>query len=261
MQWAMAAALIISGLSVFTSCSVDDNPVKREPKTMLVGMDYMGHFFYGDVTYSYTYDDDYRLVKMKEVQVGTDLVIAEFDYIYTPGHITKQGREEGYSITEECSLDDHGRIVEQVRTSVNIETQKALGIIYTYTYDEDGHLTTVSSWTGDDPYPIVYNYTWENGELRSRRMVEATIVVLYEYEPSDVPAQAYYNHIGYKELEELCQQGCFGVLPRHLPSKQIFTMTMDDVVMSKLTTEYDYSVVDGRVVASNDNYFLHWEQK
>ena len=119
-QWSLAAALICSA-SVFTACtSSDDNPVspQREPKTVLVGMDVMGHPFYGDLTYSYAYDDDCRLVKMKEEQVGTGLVITEFDYTYTTGHITKQGREEGYTVSEECCLDDHGRIVELVHNSI-----------------------------------------------------------------------------------------------------------------------------------------------
>ena len=139
-QWALAAALICGISLAAASCSSnDDNPAtpQRESKTVLVGMDFMGHPFYGDLTYSYAYDDC-RLVKMREEQVGTGLVITEFDYTYTPGHIKKQGREEAYTVTEECSLDDHGRIVELVHNSINDETQKEYHYTYTYTYDEDG---------------------------------------------------------------------------------------------------------------------------
>lgn len=260
------AAALICGASVFTSCTVDnaDNPATPKTKTVLMGMDFMGHPFYGDVTYSYIYDDDCRLVKMKEEQVGTDLVITDFDYTYTPGHITKQGRQEGYSVTEECSLDDHGRIVELVHTSLDYETQKVYHFTYTYTYDKDGRLATMSQLTEGEP--IITTYIWEGGDLRSMSVSQEQVQYLMvdEYETSNVPAQAFFNHIGYSEAEELCQQGCFGVLPLHLPSKLTNTIYLKDVQLLKKTTEYSYTVTDGRVVAVSQGkttYVLHWGQQ
>ena len=209
-----------------------------EARTVLAGMDFKGHPFYGDLTYSYTYDDDGRLVKMKEEQVGTGLVITEFDYTYTPGHITKQGREEAYTVTEECSLDDHGRIVELVHNSINDEKQKEYHYTYTYTYDEDGHLATVSQWVEGEPNALLITFAWQDGELRSKTTDQSSVLMVYGYEPGDAPAQALFDRIGYSEADELCPQGCFGTLPLHLPSKQTVTLTLNGVEMSKRTTEY-----------------------
>jgi len=232
-----------------------------EARTVLASMDFKGHPFYGDLTYSYAYDDDCRLVKMKEEQVGTGLVITEFDYTYTPGHITKQGREEAYTVTEECSLDDHGRIVELVHNSINDETQKEYHYTYTYTYDEDGHLTTVSQWVEGEPNALIITYAWQDGELRSKTTDQSSVLMVYGYEPGDAPAQALFSRIGYSEADELCPQGCFGTLPLHLPSKQTVTLTLNGVEMSRRTTEYTYTVTAGRLTSANDTYFLHWGEK
>ena len=234
-----------------------------EARTVLAGMDFMGHPFYGDLTYSYAYDDDCRLVKMKEEQVGTGLVFTEFDYTYTPGHIKKQGREEAYTVTEECSLDDHGRIVELVHNSINDETQKEYHYTYTYTYDEDGRLATVSQWVEGEPNALLTTFAWQDGELRSKTTDQSSVLMVIDYEPGDAPAQALFSRNGYSEADELCAQGCFGTLPLHLPAKQTVTLTYNGVEMSKRTTEYTYTVTAGRLAAANDtsNYFLHWGQK
>ena len=234
-----------------------------EARTVLASMDFKGHPFYGDLTYSYAYDDDCRLVKMKEEQVGTGLVFIEFDYTYTPGHITKQGREEAYTVTEECSLDDHGRIVELVHNSINDETQKEYHYTYTYTYDEDGHLTTVSQRVEGEPNALLVTFAWQDGELRSKTTDQSSVLMVYDYEPGDAPAQALFSRIGYSEADELCPQGCFGTLPLHLPAKQTVTLTLNGVEMSKRTTEYTYTVTAGRLASASDtyNYFLHWEMR
>ena len=234
-----------------------------EARTVLASMDFKGHPFYGDLTYSYAYDDDCRLVKMKEEQVGTGLVIAEFDYIYTPSHIKKQGREEAYTVTEECSLDDHGRIVELVHNSINDETQKEYHYTYTYTYDEDGHLTTVSQWIEGEPNALLTTFAWQDGELRSKTTDQSSVLMVYGYEPGEAPAQALFSRNGYSEADELCPQGCFGTLPLHLPAKQTVTLTLNGVEMSKRTTEYTYTVTAGRLTSASDtyNYFLHWEMR
>ena len=232
-----------------------------EGRTVLASMDFKGHPFYGDLTYSYAYDDDCRLVKMKEEQVGTGLVITEFDYTYTPGHIKKQGREEAYTVTEECSLDDHGRIVELVRNSINDETQKEYHYTYTYTYDEDGHLTTVSQWREGEPNALLTTFAWQDGELRSKTTDQSSVLMVCGYEPGDALAQALFSRNGYSEADELCSQGCFGTLPLHLPAKQTVTLTLNGVEMSKRTTEYTYTVTDGRLASASDTYFLHWEMR
>jgi hypothetical protein len=234
-----------------------------EARTVLASMDFKGHPFYGDLTYSYAYADDCRLVKMKEEQVGIGLVITEFDYTYTPGHITKQGREEAYTVTEECSLDDHGRIVELVHNSINDETQKEYHYTYTYTYDEDGHLTTVSQWIEGEPNALITTFAWQDGELRSKTTDQSSVLMVYDYEPGDAPAQALFSRNGYSEADELCPQGCFGTLPLHLPAKQTVTLTLNGVEMSKRTTEYTYTVTAGRLASASDtyNYFLHWGEK
>jgi YD repeat-containing protein len=257
MQWALAAALLISGPTVFTSCSIDDNPVKRERKMMLVGREFTDMPYFGTTIDKYTYDDEYRLVNMKTVQVSTGEVLSNLDYIYTPGHITKKGQNHVDEITDECRLDDQGRIVEYHNKCVNTETGKVLADdIYTFTYDENGHLATMHTANA------VETYTWEGDELRSSIMIENNTGYLLEtYEPSDAPAQTFFNWYGYK-VPELCLQGCFGVLPAHMPAKQSIVMYLSDTLNISYDYEYKYTTVDGRlatVTVDQSNYILYWE--
>ena len=141
--------IISVALLALTACtSSDDNPVKPqpEPRTVLVGLEVRNKYPAGPSMEVYTYDADYRLVNMKEIEVGTGDVLADLDYIYTPGHITKKGRDLFYDITDECTLDDQGRIVEYHHKNVKIETGQLLSdYLYTYTYDENGHMATTHS--------------------------------------------------------------------------------------------------------------------
>ena len=62
--------LILAAVTmIFVACKKEDNntatPVKH---TVLAGMDVDKMVFYGDVIYYYTYDADYRLVRIKELQ-------------------------------------------------------------------------------------------------------------------------------------------------------------------------------------------------
>jgi hypothetical protein len=258
MQWVMAATLFISDLTVFTSCSVDDNPVKREPKMMLVGLEFTNIYYFGRVMEKYTYDADYRLVNMKIVQVSTGDVLSDLDYIYTPGHITKKGQDYFHDVTDECRLDDQGRIVEQRHNTVDIETGKASEEdLYTFTYDENGHLATMQL------SDLMETYIWEGDELRAKTVTSKSAYGTYDYETSDAPAQAVFNRFGYS-LPELCQQGCFGVLPAHLPAKETFASYVDGTLLFKIVEEYNYTTADGRLATFSldyGTYILHWEQK
>ena len=96
--------IISVALLALTACtSSDDNPVKPqpEPRTVLVGLEFRNKYPAGPSMEVYTYDADYRLVNMKEIEVGTGDVLADLDYIYIPGHITKKGRDLFYDITDE----------------------------------------------------------------------------------------------------------------------------------------------------------------
>ena len=73
---------IITMVFVF-SCKKEDNdtllPVKQ---TVFAGMDVSRMVFYGNVTYSYTYDDDYRLLRIKEIQADDHFVIRDMNFTY-----------------------------------------------------------------------------------------------------------------------------------------------------------------------------------
>ena len=255
--------LILSvALLALTACtSSDDNPVKPqpEPRTVLVGLEFRNKYPVGPSMEVYTYDADYRLVNMKEIEVGTGDVLADLDYIYTPGHITKKGWDLFYDITDECTLDDQGRIVEYHHKNVKIETGQLLSdYLYTYTYDENGHMATTHS--GD----YVETYIWEGDELRTMTMAEGNAYTTYDFEPSDAPAQALFNRFGYN-LPELCLQGRFGVLPAHMPAKVTSAAYIDGTMLFTSVTEFTTTTADdghlGTVSKGNTTFVLHWGQQ
>jgi hypothetical protein len=252
----MMAAILICGASVFTACTNDDNPAKPEPRTVLVGLEFRNKYPAGPTMEVYTYDANYRLVNMKEIEISTGEAIADLDYIYTPGHITKKGWDLFYDITDECTLDDKGRIVEYHHKNVKIETGDLLADdYYTITYDENGHIATMH--LGE----MVETYIWEGDELRTTTMVEKIAYARSDFEPSDAPAQAILNRYGY-HLSELCLQGCFGVLPAHMPAKKTTLTYLNGTLLGTIVNEFKTTTTaDGHLATiseGKDTYILHW---
>jgi hypothetical protein len=252
------AATLICGACLFTSCKKEDNSVIPATKTVLVSMEITNMFNIGHFIEEYTYDADYRLVNKKIVQVSNGAVVSDLDYIYTSGHITKRGTENDCYITDECTLDELGRIVECHHKSVRIETGNLVfDELYTFTYDENGHLAIKHQ--GD----IVQTFNWEGDELRNTSMVQGNCNIVEVYETCDAPAQALFARFGY-EQPELCLQGCFGVLPAHMFSKNTVILYLGDNVASEHSYDYSYTTVDGRLATIDDGngqYILHWGQR
>ena len=250
---------IITMVFVF-SCKKEDNdtllPVKQ---TVFAGMDVSRMVFYGNVTYSYTYDDDYRLLRIKEIQADDHFVIRDMNFTYSDGHLSITGMSEGYYVTNECTLDEEGRIIEMIHSSNTNYT-------YKYTYDAEGHMATATQITDDGS--LTSTYVWENGELTMVHTGNGTGngTTVLTFETSDAPAQALFNRMKYdNEVSELCAQGCFGTLPTHMPSKRSLTKYLNDTPVNTITTEYAYTVVDGRLATcqAGDNltFAFCWEER
>ena len=102
------------------SCKKEDNDIPTPVKqTVFAGMDVSRMVFYGNVTYNYTYDEDYRLVRIKEINTDGHYVIRDINFTYSDGHISITGTSEGYYVTNECTLDDQGRITEMIHSGVS----------------------------------------------------------------------------------------------------------------------------------------------
>ena len=176
-----------------------------------------GVALYDSVTYSYEYDDQYRLVRSKAIRTNSDYVILDYQFTYSDGHITVKGPAYESSHTYECTLDSEGRITHMDETSVPNDSTTIIRH-FDYTYDAEGRIESAFKITeNDNSVGVTENYTWEDEEIRS----------ISTYETSDAPAQAMFTAIGYDSyFSELCTQGCFGTLPAHMPSKRTITDTL-----------------------------------
>lgn len=228
-------------------------------QTLLIRLEEEG-MLYDNVTNDYTYDADQRLVNIRSMDESTGLLIAEYNITYSPGHISVNSI--GGSISKECTLDDQGRIIEMLINKVQdgVTTTNT----YTYTYDADGHLKTRTSVVLNST--INTTYTWDNDEMKSIEShtgSSSSNNTLTKFETSDVPAQALFNILGYdSEVYELCTQGCYGKLPKHLPSKTtMITYIMGNPFASN-SNEYTYTVVNGRLatmkLGNGNSSTLHW---
>lgn len=259
--------VLAAAAMIFVSCSKKkDNTPTPAPtpvkQTVLAGMDVRGMLLYGDVTYSYTYDTDYRLVNIKEVKLNdSTFVIRNLTFTYSDGHISIIGMAEGYEITYECVLDNKGRITELEYLGTSLQTGYVSHYTTSYTYDADGYLITRSKVSDDGGTNA--SYIWENNELVK---IDTDGILVAEYETSDAPAQAIFNRVGYdSEISELCSQGCFGKLPNHMPSKRDLIVYYGGVPITTNTTVYTYTVENGRLATcqedENTSFTFHWEER
>ena len=234
------------------------------PRTVMAGMDASGVTLYGDVAYSYSYDADLRLTRIYEVTTtGDNYVVRDINFAYSDGHISITGITDGYSLTAECTLDAQGRMTEMTRSAVSITTGFTVNRNFIYTYDADGRMATMTQITEDAE--LTNTFVWENGELVSVYTGEGTgngdMVIAFE--ASDAPAQALFYLMKYDgDVSELCNQGCFGTLPTHMPSTRSLTVYMNGIPIHTTTSEYVYTVENGRLATCQDNggstHTFHW---
>ena len=234
------------------------------PRTVMAGMDASGVTLYGDVAYSYSYDADLRLTRIYEVTTtGDNYVVRDINLVYSDGHISISGMTEGYNLTAECTLNEQGRITEMTRSAVSPTTGFTSNRTFTYTYDADGRMATMTQITDDDE--LTSTFVWENGELISvfTGTGSANGDMVLSFETSDAPAQALFYLMKYDgDVSELCHQGCFGTLPTHMPSTRSLTVYMYGNPIHTTTSEYVYTVENGRLATCQDNegssYTFHW---
>ena len=228
--------------------------ITATPRTVLAGMDATGVILYGDVAYNYTYDADHRLTRIYEVTLSDNYVVRDINFAYSDGHISITGITDGYDLTAECSLDAQGRMTEMTRSAVSTTTGFTSNRTFTYTYDADGHMVTTTQISEGDE--LTHTFVWENGELVSVFTGEGTGNgdMVLSFETSDAPAQALFYLMKYDgDVSELCQQGCFGTLPVHMPSTRSLTVYMYGNPIPTSTSEYVYTVENGRLATCQDN--------
>lgn len=242
------------------SCKKEDNDIPTPVKqTVFAGMDVSRMVFYGNVSYNYTYDDDYRLTRIKEINTDGHYVIRDMNFTYSDGHLSITGMSEGYYVANECTLDEQGRIIEMIHSGISDYT-------YTYTYDDEGHIATATQITDDGN--LTSTYVWENGEITMVHTGNGTGNgdKVLTFETSDAPAQALFNRLKYdNDISELCAQGCFGTLPAHMPSKRSLTLYLNGIAVNTITTEYSYTVENDRLATckAGDNltFSFCWEER
>lgn len=237
--------------------------ITTTPRTVLAGMDVTGVLLYSNVAYSYSYDADHRLTHIYEVTTtGDNYVVRDINFAYSDGHISITGITEGYNLTAECALDAQGRMTEMTRSAVSTTTGYTSNRTFTYTYDADGHMATTTQISDDGE--LTHTFVWENGELASvyTGTGSANGDMVLSFETSDAPAQALFYLMKYDgDVSELCHQGCFGTLPAHMPSTRSLTVYMYGNPIHTTTSEYVYTVENGRLATCQDegsSYTFHW---
>ena len=237
--------------------------ITTTPRTVLAGMDVTGVLLYFNVAYSYSYDADHRLTHIYEVTLSDNYVVRDINFAYSDGHISITGITEGYNLTAECALDAQGRMTEMTRSAVSTTTGYTSNRTFTYTYDADGHMATTTQISDDGE--LTHTFVWENGELASvyTGAGSANGDMVLSFETSDAPAQALFYLMKYDgDVSELCHQGCFGTLPAHMPSTRSLTVYMYGNPIHTTTSEYVYTVENGRLATCQDNegssYTFHW---
>ena len=237
--------------------------ITTTPRTVLAGMDVTGVLLYGDVAYTYSYDADHRLTRIYEVTLSDNYVVRDINFAYGDGHISITGITEGYNLTAECTLDAQGHITEMTRSAVSTTTGYTSNRTFVYTYDADGRMATTTQISEDGE--LTSTFVWENGELISvfTGTGSANGDMVLSFETSDAPAQALFYLMKYDgDVSELCHQGCFGTLPIHMPSTRSLTVYMYGNPIHTTTSEYVYTVENGRLATCQDNegssYTFHW---
>ena len=236
--------------------------ITTTPRTVLAGMDVTGVLLYSNVAYSYSYDADHRLTHIYEVTLSDNYVVRDINFAYSDGHISITGITEGYNLTAECALDAQGRMTEMTRSAVSTTTGYTSNRTFTYTYDADGHMATTTQISDDGE--LTHTFVWENGELASvyTGAGSANGDMVLSFETSDAPAQALFYLMKYDgDVSELCHQGCFGTLPAHMPSTRSLTVYMYGNPIHTTTSEYVYTVENGRLATCQDegsSYTFHW---
>lgn len=274
-KW-MFAAILICGLAV-SSCKKDPQPTPApdpdpEPitQTVLTGIVGTGVLTYGNVTYSFEYDSDYRVTRSLFYQTDDNTVNLDLHFTYSESHISAECHATGK--TYECTLDDEGRITHYVRTR---DINDTIHDITTadFTYDAEGHL--ISKYTisnAPDAQGATVDFVWEGDELKERNTEDGLITD--EFETSEAPAQVMLDKFGFDtELSALSAQGCFGKLPAHMPSKSTKATHIAGVPFIVRVDEFTYTFdANGRLAtmvemygASDDNltanYTFNWEER
>lgn len=272
----MFAAILICGLTV-SSCKKDPQPTPDpdpEPttQTMLTGMVGTGVSFYDSVTYSYEYDDEYRIVSYESHVTNQDYIIQDLQFTYSDGHISVTGIENESPVTIECTLDSEGRITHFERTSILNDTLTSIRNV-DYTYDAEGHLASEYILSNiSDGQGITNVYVWEGDELKACNTEGDAITI--DYVASDAPAQALFQNMSYDgDLAVLCTQGCFGKLPAHMPAQKTVTTSLSIPGMPPVikTSNFTYTVdAEGRLATcvetdasngSTTHYTFNWEER
>ena len=154
--------ILICGLTI-SSCKKDPEPTPDpEPttQTVLAGMTAVGMAVYDSVTYSYEYDDQYRIVRKKVTHTPSGSVIRDFQFTYGDGRLTVGGIAGDDFQTYECTLDSEGRITHVDETTVLNDTTTAIRR-YDYTYDAEGRLATIEDTTESNNETTTYTLIWE----------------------------------------------------------------------------------------------------
>ena len=261
-------ATLIVGAFALTSCNKEPAvPVTRTVLTSIVGSNVD---MYDNTLETFKYDENYRIIEVVSKNPFINKYQHELSYTYGDGTIVAEGIEDGVVVYYACTLDAEGRIVTIDRTFED-NGNKTEGH-YSYTYDENGHLvSSTNTYDYDDPQGgTTANYTWEGDELK--QIESAKGVLITTFEASDAPAEAFFYYYSYeKALSYLCPQGCFGRVPKHLPSKRTVSAHINNIVLYSMTIDFKATVdekghlatveyVDSKFGEEN-RFVFNWQEK
>lgn len=269
----MFAAILLCGLTV-SSCKKPEPQPEPQPEpekqTVLTGMNATDMPFYNNVTCSYEYDAQYRIVRTRAVVDDDNYVINDYHFTYSQGRIDIEGTESERPVTSFCLLDSEGRITHIETTNVANDSTTIFSQ-RDYTYSSEGRLEseTLQSETRSGKEQSVQKIVWNGDEIVGIDIAGGAVVV--DFETSDAPAQALFDRMGYNVyFPELCAQGCFGKLPAHMPSKKTLTTNVPGLDPIVRVVSYAYTVDQDRLATCGEtneftnettHFTFRWEER
>lgn len=247
----------------FVACSNDDEASSEyPPETALKPTKWT--FIYG---YDYEfYDDKDRLIKIERYNNAHELS-STINIEYSYGYITASERFYDSSNRDtdlrlwKYTLNSNGVIEKMVLSCRNTENSSYTSSTYLFTYDENNQLTRIA---GVDNKNSDCQITWRDGNIVKVEWPEfGTATYEYTSIPSWRGYCAFFDDAvldifpDYNLTHTLANHGCFGAVPRYLPSAEIYED--GDVYYMNYTLGENGYVVQFDDSYSDEKVSIDWE--
>lgn len=194
----------------------------------------------GQNGFSFEYDENNRVVKMKSLDVAEDY--QEVEYLEDKIIITKLADHGSQKLISDCVIEGGNRITSNKFTEIYQGKTDEIGTLY-YEYNPDGTLKKLDSRdnlesTEYGEYKKIINYTWSDGNL-----TDAKFSLTLHKDGTEMPVMTSTAKITYTEKEN-----------------NKINLDLNWYILNEIANEnYDYSGILGYIGTSSKNYIQTME--